>query len=621
MGAEREPEREGGAGGATENAVSGGRAESVLMGRDFLGPVTVTTAGGRRVPAYLQDPGRWPVAGGWGALAAGAHRARPDRNGDAVPPYVVRDTDGELRERLAAAARDGGFVLLVGESTAGKTRAAFEALAAVLPGYRVLAPAKGEDLPLGLEVAEQGGVRCVVWLDDVERYLGPEGLEPGLLAELERLRVPVLATMRHQQYETFTAAQEGARGGGGPHAEAMDVGARVLKQVEPVAIERVWSRGELARAEESDDERIADALTHHGPYGIAEYLAAGPVLLREWQRAARPGGHPRAAALVAAAVDLARTGLRPPFPRALLAEAHEAYLRAAGGPLLRPEPLDDAVEWACRHRHGVTSMLVPTEDPDAWDVFDYLVDHARTDVPEATWHLALRHTADAEECSAIAVHARRAASPVAEAAYRQAVDAGSTGAMNGLGVLLATAGRLEEAEALFRRAVEEGGERETRAVFNLGVLHREAGRAEEAEAAYRRAAEAGHSKAMNNLGTLLRQAGRLDEAEDLFRRAAREGHAKSHYNLGNLLRRAGRLEEAEAAFREAAADGHAKAQLNLGVLLRRTGRTEEAELFLRRAALSGDPKALDSLTALLRETGRADEPEDWGSEGEPEGPS
>ncbi|GAA2085621.1 hypothetical protein GCM10009801_47480 [Streptomyces albiaxialis] len=609
MGAERE-------GGSTENAVSGGQVEGVLMGRDFLGPVTVTT-GGRRIPAYLRDPGRWPVAGSWGALAAGAHRARPDRNGDAVPPYVERDADGELRERLAAAARDGGFVLLVGESTAGKTRAAFEALAAALPGHRVLAPSKGADLPLGLEVAERGGVRCVVWLDDVERYLGPEGLEPALLAELERLRMPVLATMRHQQYETYAAAPEGA-GGDGPQAEAMDAGARVLKQIEPVEIGRVWSRGELARAEESDDERLADALTHHGPYGIAEYLAAGPVLLREWRRAARPGGHPRAAALVAAAVDLARTGLRPPFPRALLAEAHEGYLRAAGGPLLRPEPLDDAVEWACRYRHGVTSMLVPTEDPDAWDVFDYLVDHTRTDVPEPTWRLALRNVADAEECSTVAVHARRAGSPVAEDAYRQAVEGGSTGAMNGLGVMLATAGRAEEAEALFRRAAEEGGQGEVRAVFNLGVLHREAGRVDEAEAAYRRAAEAGHSKAMNNLGTLLRLSGRLDEAEVWFRRAAREGHAKSHYNLGNLLRSTGRRDEAEAAYREAAGNGHAKAMLNLGVLLRRSGRTEEAELFLRRAALAGDTKAVNTLAELLRETGRTDEPEDWGSEGEPE---
>ena len=69
-------------------------------------------------------------------VVLGTHRAAPadGESGDTArsaeaPPYIPRDQDSELRELLAA----GGFVLLVGDSTAGKTRMAFEALHATLP--------------------------------------------------------------------------------------------------------------------------------------------------------------------------------------------------------------------------------------------------------------------------------------------------------------------------------------------------------------------------------------------------------------------------------------------------------------------------------------------------------
>src|ERR1700683_2062819 len=76
----------------------------------------------KRLPAVrdIRDP-----------VTLGVHRAAapvataPD--GPAMtdaPAYIPRDIDGELRERLVA----GGFVLLAGDSTAGKSRAAVEAV-------------------------------------------------------------------------------------------------------------------------------------------------------------------------------------------------------------------------------------------------------------------------------------------------------------------------------------------------------------------------------------------------------------------------------------------------------------------------------------------------------------
>ncbi|MGW5931082.1 tetratricopeptide repeat protein, partial [Streptomyces anulatus] len=421
-------------------------------------------------------------------------------------------------------------------------------------------------------MVERTTVQCVVWLDDLESYFGQEGLDPALVAELTRLRIPVLATMRQQQFETY-AAPETASGAGTEHARSATAGARLLRQLDPVELDRAWSTSELERAGETKDEQIADALAHHGPYGIAEYLAAGPALFQEWHRANCPGGHPRAAALIAAAVDLARTGLRPPYPLHLLTSAHEPYLTAAGGPLLRPESLATALEWATRRRHGATSMLVPTQNPDTWDVFDYLTDHTHTHIPDTTWHAAHQHAADPDELMTLGVHAHHVAPAIAEVLYRQAADAGITGAMLDLGNLLADAGRVDEAEHFYRQAADAGN---TGGMLNLGNLLADAARVDEAEDLYRQAADAGNNEAVYNLGLLLAGEGRTGEAEHFYRQAADAGHTGAMFNLGFLLAGEGRTGEAEHFYRQAIDAGHAVAMFNLGFLLAGEGRTGEA---------------------------------------------
>ena len=64
---------------------------------------------------------------------------------DEVPPeYVLRDADAAghgVRAWVAAAAERGGFVLLVGGSSVGKTRCAAEAVRALLPDWWLVHPA------------------------------------------------------------------------------------------------------------------------------------------------------------------------------------------------------------------------------------------------------------------------------------------------------------------------------------------------------------------------------------------------------------------------------------------------------------------------------------------------
>ena len=84
---------------------------------------------------------------------------------------MPRDVDHGPREQLA----NGGFVLLIGDSTAGKTRAAFEAMTATLAGHLLICPAGVDAVAIALTRTAQER-QCGLWLDDLERFLGTGGL-------------------------------------------------------------------------------------------------------------------------------------------------------------------------------------------------------------------------------------------------------------------------------------------------------------------------------------------------------------------------------------------------------------------------------------------------------------
>jgi hypothetical protein len=87
---------------------------------------------------------------------------------DDVPPqYVPRDVDVAevgIRARVTAAARAGGFVLLVGGSSVGKTRCAVEVVKALLPEWWLVHPAGPAEVTA---LAQAPSPRMVVWLDEL----------------------------------------------------------------------------------------------------------------------------------------------------------------------------------------------------------------------------------------------------------------------------------------------------------------------------------------------------------------------------------------------------------------------------------------------------------------------
>ncbi|ANZ42372.1 hypothetical protein BBK82_47120 [Lentzea guizhouensis] len=295
--------------------------------------------------------------------------------------------------------RQERFVLLVGESTAGKSRAAYEAVRTLFPGHRLVEPT-GRDGAAAAVQAVLGCSRAVLWLDDIERLLGEGGLTGAGVSSIlsdKGDRKVIVATMRSEEYSYFC---------GGPAAVVDPVRSRemvrqgwdVLRLATRVDLERSWSWHELSRAREAgaNDPRITEALAQADQFGISEYLAAGPQLLARWRDAWAPGAHPRGAALVLAAVDARRAGIHRPLPAETLVRAHEAYLRERGGARLRPESLDDAFAWAGTPVRGTSSLLLPDGD-DTHIAFDYLIDAVEREAIPGEALAAFITTATVEE--------------------------------------------------------------------------------------------------------------------------------------------------------------------------------------------------------------------------------
>ena len=107
-----------------------------------------------------------------------------------TPAFVERDRMADVKAALTA----GGFVLMVGDSTAGKTRLAYEAMRACLPRHVCVKPETSDALPAAITVARQKRP-SVLWLDDLERYLGIGGLTRRISSSSSRsVRIVVLAT-------------------------------------------------------------------------------------------------------------------------------------------------------------------------------------------------------------------------------------------------------------------------------------------------------------------------------------------------------------------------------------------------------------------------------------------
>ena len=555
---------------------------------------------------------------------------------DEVPPeYVPRDADdGEfgVRAKVAAAARRGGFVLLVGGSSVGKTRCAFEAVKELLPEWWLVHPAgPGEVAALAAAPVPL----TVLWLDELQRYLdGEHGLTAAVVRALLNAPDPVviIGTLWPKWYTDYTAAP--APGGGDPHARER----QLLEQAEVVRIGEEFSPAEQDRAAAARDPRLKIAL-ETGGYGLTQTLAAAPQLVARWEDART--GDPYAWAVLTAALDATRLGARAPLTTGFLRAAAPGYCTSQQQAEAPDNWFEQALAYATGKLHGAAAALSPAGagmgQIAGYTAADYLIQHATWErfyarVPASAWDAIVRHTQDRADAARLAYSARkrlryRYAIPL----YRLAADADDEFAAVQLAKLLGERGDLdglcdladhhrEAVSALVKLLGERGdldglrdlADRHWEAVSVLAGVLAERAELDEAEQVLRAGTEA-NWRVVSALVKLLGERGDLDGLRDLA-----DHHWEAVSVLAGLLAERGDLDEAEQVLRtgtkqvlRAGTDsapfywGHGQPYLRLGELMAEHGNLTRAEQVLREGVVHYW-KAASALAKLLAERGDLD---------------
>ncbi|HEU5156114.1 MAG TPA: hypothetical protein VFU43_03895 [Streptosporangiaceae bacterium] len=383
----------------------------------------------------VERPAR--VIGECDPVVLGVHRAI---GGGPLPPYVWRRHDELLAAVLDPEEAANRLVVLRGGSSTGKSRAAYQAVAAQLPHWPVCYPRTAGALARLLE----GGIaaRSVMWLNELRHYADAPGKAEVLfdLAELLQRhdRIVVITTVWPRFWAAYTA---------GYHAEPgrPDL-ARVTRELliplpeltgqDPRSIDAgrggvidvpdLFTGDELARARRHADPALAEAVSAAeqagSPGRLTQYLAGVPDLVAHY---AGPGADPYGHALITAALDAVRLGHTHLLSRDLLQDAAVGYLADRHRTVRDIEWRNKAWEYATRTLKGAVQALrpVPPEHGSGvagYRVADYLDQHARQ-------HRA-DHVPPAEFWDAAARHAHPAALEVLSAAawdrglYRQGVQ-------------------------------------------------------------------------------------------------------------------------------------------------------------------------------------------------------
>jgi TPR repeat protein len=564
---------------------------------------------------------------------------------DWYPPYVPRDRDEQIDQALMG----GGLVIVEGRSGSGKSRVAAEAVRRVAADRQLLIPAGPDELAA---LSEPPGRlhSAVVWLDNLERFGGPGGLDLPMLERLcpqERQDVVIVATLRSEERQWLERRPGIGSGNPASTADALRVATVVRLGPEFSAVER--ERAAAMRA----DPRIAHWLDHGGPTGLAEYLAAGPPAVDRWL-AGRDGENVLGAALVSAAVDCRRLRHTEPLPLDRLTELARIYLDPRDAHRPGRPTIEQALEWATEPVSGASSCLLPQSEDRYW-AFDYLVDHRQRDpdappIPEGVLSALLSWVPDEEAryiIGQVAVGVFDTDQPrladLALARFGQIVgfddsfefvagvltttsfsnrgpdwefstryvrwlrpfaDEGNAVAIGLIGITLLTStdGDIEQGEIWLRRATAAGDDESGR---EIARLLQDTGRRTELEAWIDDAVAAGRGEGIVvGFANALLSEGKRTEAKHWCRRAADLGDPASMVALGELCWEDEEWAEAERRFTTAAEAGHPIGMYDLSLVLERLiGHRRQADEWLRRSAEARYPKAILEYALLLDQRG------------------
>lgn len=351
-----------------------------------------------------------------------------------LPPYVARAVDARLDELIGR----GGLVVVEGNSAAGKTRTAFEAVLRSrdkLGERPIIIPKDGASLRRLISSGYQLD-GAIVWLDDLERFIGLGGLDEGIIRLFgSEAGVLFVATLRSRAKAAM------AQAGGSTGRSLASIYRAVMAGAETVRVDRRLNKKERGRALYlAADLRIRVALEMAESVGLAEYIAAAPSALERW-RDGQDGASEVGAALISAAVDFRRAGYSSAIPRPWLEAVFRAYLDDRIRNRVTVEDVEEGFSWAVELIHGASSCLELLGD-GLYAPFDYLVDYVQgqsengsngkvrfqnlKNIPDGLWHeLADRIPIDDPSFMSCVSMASLSPHPGLEYVYRKVILDGS----------------------------------------------------------------------------------------------------------------------------------------------------------------------------------------------------
>ncbi|WP_234438090.1 hypothetical protein [Streptomyces viridochromogenes] len=561
------------------------------------------------------------------ALALEVHPAinarGPDLGLDVLPPYLQRPcVDDQLREAVVDAENGSRLLMLVGGSSTGKTRAAWEAVHSCLSdGWRLWHPLTPDRPTAVLKALRSGRVapRTVIWLNEAQLYLSPRPHGEQVAAALQELLADeevgpllILGSLWPEYWVELTA--ERVPGGPDPFAAAR----ALLSPATVIYVPDSFSEHDLRRhAQELDaDPRLAQAGAA-ADGRLTQFLAGAPELIRRYRHAPVP-----ARALLWAAMDARRLGHGPRLPRAFLEEAASSYLSDDEWDALHDAWFDQALAYLsepCRGARGPLSPIRPRPgSPEAgrtsYRLADYLEQHGKAErqlisPPAGFWEAAV-HAATPLDVRQLADSAhqrwrlRHAARLYALAANQQDATA-----FQGVVRIRAHTGWGPDADHSLTSppfddmVVETDAEGDERWAMRQEELHALADMQEGAEQQDKEMellppwerVESFESRVRRDMAPLREAAPSMVAAEELMADAVEEGNTRLLLSLALIRELAGDLDGAQTYLRRAADAGHAPALSDLARLRELAGDHDSASRYVLAAAAAGDRRFLEAL--------------------------
>ncbi|MFJ6195778.1 hypothetical protein [Micromonospora sp. NPDC092111] len=268
--------------------------------------------------------------------------------GEVLPRYLRRTHDDRLESELLWRAERGGLVVLIGESTSGKTRSCWEAIRKTLPEWRIWHPRSPTRPEAILEALSSGAItpNTIIWLNELQLYF-PRGLGRQVASALQEIvsapaRGPVIAlgTIWKKEWDALLDSDAEVR--------------HLLQSSSEIDVPMKFGTRELSEQEDllrSDPRLIlAHAKAHGGK--ITQFLAGSFELLRRFER-----GGEEVKAIACAAIDARRLGHGTLLSEEFLRSAAPGYMDKETWDRVGEEWFEDSMSYLTEPWRGVLGVL------------------------------------------------------------------------------------------------------------------------------------------------------------------------------------------------------------------------------------------------------------------------